>query len=87
MNKHTDNKLRVLSILSENLKNQQPQLVDIEQISEELQLEKFKIRPLLLTMSASGEIECDMDGQHCLITTTGVKSFQKMKNGTSAADF
>lgn len=72
MNTLRELKLRVLSILSDNLKNPQPQVVEIEKIAADLQLSLGETRQLLLRMDEAGEIKSDMDGQYSLITPAGL---------------
>lgn len=72
MNTLRELKLRVLSILSENLKNPQPQVVEIDKIAADLQLSLGETRQLLLRMDEAGEIKSDMDGQYSLITPAGL---------------
>lgn len=72
MNTLRELKLRVLSILSENLKNPQPQVVEIDKIAADLQLSLGETRQLLLRMDEAGEIKSDMEGQYSLITPAGL---------------
>jgi len=72
MTKLKENKLRVLSILNENLRNRQPQVVAIERFADQMQLDLGEIRQLLLRMNATGEIESTPEGQYSLITPTGL---------------
>ena len=81
MKKMKETKLRVLGILSENLKNPQPQVVGIEKIADELQLSIAQIRQLLLIMAEAGEIESDMEGQYSLITPAGLFWLTSMQEG------
>lgn len=79
MKKLMEKKLLVLSILFENLRNRQPQVVGIEKFATEMQLELGEIRQLLLCMNEAGEIESDLDGQYSLITQTGLCLLNSMK--------
>ena len=72
MKKMKEDKLRVLGILRENLRNRQPQVVGIEKIAEELQQNQKETRQLLLSMNKNGEIESDLEGQYALITRAGL---------------
>jgi DNA-binding IclR family transcriptional regulator len=72
MNTLKERKLRVLSILSENLKNPQPQVVGIEKIAADMGLSLGETRQLLLRMDEAGEIKSDMEGQYSLITPAGL---------------
>ena len=74
-----ENKLRVLSILCENLKNPQPEVVGIDRISGELQLSLKETRQLLLNMDQTGEIQSDMDGNYSLITPAGLSCLNSSK--------
>jgi len=67
-----DQKLRVLTILRDNLNNPQPQVVGIETIAAELELSLYDARQLLLRMDAIGVIKIDLDAQYALITSTGM---------------
>lgn len=81
MKKMKETRLRVLGILSENLKNPQPQVVGIEKIADELQLSIAQTRQLLLMMAEAGEIESDMEGQYSLITPAGLFWLTSMQEG------
>ena len=74
-------KFRVLRILCENLRNQQPQVVSIETIAEELQKGIKETRQLLLRMNEAGEIESDLEGQYSLITQTGLILLTSVQGG------
>jgi predicted Rossmann fold nucleotide-binding protein DprA/Smf involved in DNA uptake len=67
-----DKKLRVLAILSDNLKNPHPQVVSIDLIAADLRLSLGETRQLLLKMDQEGEIMSDPDGRYSLITPTGL---------------
>ncbi|MFT5697975.1 MAG: putative Rossmann fold nucleotide-binding protein DprA/Smf involved in DNA uptake [Desulforhopalus sp.] len=69
-----EDKLRILSILSNNLANPQPQVVDIETIAAATNLGLKETRQLLLRMDQDGEIQSDMDGKYSLITLAGLSS-------------
>lgn len=81
MNKIKEKKLRVLSILSDNLKNPQPQVVGIKKIAGELRLSIDETRQLLLRMDEAGEIKSDMEGQFSLITPAGLCRLTAMQEG------
>ena len=66
------NKMRVLGLLSENLKNPQPQVVNTERIAADLQMNLGEARQLLLHMDELGIIKIDMDGHYSLITQAGL---------------
>ena len=69
-----EDKLRILSILSHNLTNPQPQVVDIQTIATATNLSLKETRQLLLRMDQDGEIKSDMDGNYSLITPAGLSS-------------
>jgi DNA-binding IclR family transcriptional regulator len=69
-NKHT---VQVLTILSENLANPQPQLVPTTTIAGRLELGVNQLRPLLRTMEGMGVIQSDPDLRYHLITAEGVR--------------
>lgn len=69
-----EDKLRILSILSNNLTNPQPQVVDIKTISAAINLSMKDTRQLLLCMDKNGEIQSDIDGNYSLITLAGLSS-------------
>lgn len=69
-----EDKLRILSILSNNLTNPQPQVVDIQTIAAATKLSLKETRQLLLRMDQDGEIQSDMDGNYSLITQAGLSS-------------
>jgi len=69
-----EDKLRILSILSSNLTNPQPQVVDIKTISTAINLSMKETRQLLLSMDQNGEIQSDIDGNYSLITQLGLSS-------------
>ncbi len=80
MNTIKEKKLRVLSILCENLKNPQPQVVGIRRISDALQLSLKETRQLLLTMDQAGEIQSEMDGNYSLITPVGISCLNSSRS-------
>lgn len=67
-----ESKLQVLSLLNENLKKPQPQVVGIDEIAWKLQMSLKETRQLLLKMDQDGEIKSDMEGHHSLITRVGL---------------
>jgi hypothetical protein len=69
-----EDKLRILSILSKNLTNPQPQVVDIHTIAAAIKRNLKETRQLLLRMDFDGEIQSDMDGNYSLITQAGLSS-------------
>lgn len=83
MNTIKENKLRVLSILCENLKNPQPQVVGIKKISDVLQMSLKDTRQLLLSMDQAGEIQSEMDGNYSLITPVGLSCLNSSRSMTA----
>ena len=67
-----NNKLLILSLLRENLKNPQPQVVGIERIAGELQMSVRETRQLLLQMDEAGIIKSSPEGHYSLITMEGL---------------
>jgi DNA-binding IclR family transcriptional regulator len=65
-------KIQVLHILSENLKNPQPQLVRSSDIANRLQLSMPETHTLLNVLNDMGVIESNVDNQLSLITRKGV---------------
>ncbi len=76
-----ENKLRVLGILYENLKNPQPQVVGVEKIAAELQMKVGDTRHLLLRMDESGIIKSDLEGHYSLIISEGICWMNTMQSG------
>lgn len=66
------NRMRVLGILRDNLRNSQPQQVNIEKFSTELQLSLKETRDLLLLMDQDGDIQSDIDVNYSIITPAGL---------------
>ena len=81
MKKLREKKILVLSILCENLKNPQPQVVSIDQIADTLQLSIIETRQLLLKMDEAGEIQSDMEGRYSLITPAGLCWLSSIQEG------
>lgn len=77
-----EDKLRILSILSHNLTNPQPQVVDIETIATATKLSLKETRQILLRMDQDGEIQSDIDGSYSLITQAGLSSLNANQMGT-----
>ena len=78
-----EDKLQILSILSHNLSNPQPQVVDIESIASAINLSLKETRRLLLRMDQDGEIKSDMDGNYSLITQAGLLSLNAAQKNAS----
>jgi len=69
-------KIKVLHILSENLKNPQPQLVRSTDIASQLKMSIPETHLLLKVMNDMGVIESNVDGQLSLITQKGLHYLQ-----------
>lgn len=65
-------KLQVLTILSANLRNPQPQLVSTTAIAEKMDIRLPKLQQVLKTMDGMGIIQTDPDLQYNLITQKGL---------------
>jgi len=66
-------KYQVLHILSQNLNNPQPQLVNSSDIANQLKLSLLETQRLLKVMNNMGVIESNMDLQLSLITRKGLQ--------------
>jgi len=66
-------KLQVLTILSDNLKNTQPQLVPSTRIADKMKISIPQLQQVLKCMEGGGEIETDPDLQFNLITLKGLR--------------
>ena len=64
--------LQILTILSKNLQNLQPQLVSTAAIAEAIDLKLSKLHLVLHTMNAIGLIQTNSDLQYNLITRKGL---------------
>ena len=78
MQKH---KLRVLAILTDNLKVTQPQLVSSTAIAGRLNMKLSELQQVLKSMEGMGVIETDPDLQYNLITRKGLLWFQQQGQG------
>ena len=67
--------LQVLTILSKNLLNLQPQLVPTNAIAEEMDISQSQLHVVLKTMHAMGLIQTNPDLQYNLITQQGLHYF------------
>ena len=70
-------KLSILSILSDNLKETEPQLVPSKVIAGRLNLDVSELRPVLKSMEGTGVIETDPDLQYTLITREGLHWYRE----------
>lgn len=67
------NKLQVLEILVENLKNSQPEVVNSQHIANELKISEKDTCQLMKIMHQMGVVISDSDGQRSLITREGLQ--------------
>ncbi len=67
-----EHQLQVLTILSKNLQNPQPQTVPTISIAGEMEIQLPRLRLVLSTMNAMGLIQTDSDLQYNLITRKGL---------------
>jgi len=67
-----EHKLRILTVLSDNLKEAEPQLVSSETIAGRLNMKMPELRQVLKSMEGHGIIETDPDLQYNLITRKGL---------------
>ena len=74
-------KLRVLAILSENLKEFQPELVPSSKIAGQLNMKLPELQQVLKSMAGMGVIETDPDQQYNLITREGLLWFKERRQG------
>lgn len=74
-------KFRILSILSENLKQAEPQLVPSTAIAGRLNLDMSELQPVLKSMEGTGVIETDPDLQYNLITREGLLWYREQAEG------
>lgn len=77
-------KLRVLSILVENLRNAQPQVVESRTIAERLNMSIRETCQLIKVMNAMGIVESDQDGQRSLITRQGLLCLEEQSIAQAA---
>jgi len=70
-------KLQILHILSQNLKNPNPQLVNSNDIANQLNLSLPETHLLLKVLNDMGVIESNVDNQLSLITQEGMHYLEK----------
>lgn len=70
-------KLRILSILKENLREARPQLVPSTTIAGQMNMDLPELQQLLKSMEGMGVIETDPDQQYNLITREGLVWFMQ----------
>ena len=68
----SQNTLKVLTILSENLRNPKPQLVPTTALAAEMDIQLPKLYQVLKTMDSMGIIQTDSDLRYNLITQKGL---------------
>ena len=70
-------KLQILQILSQNLQNPSPQLVDSDEIANRLNISLSETHLLLTIMNDMGVVESNVD--HCLslITRKGLQALER----------
>lgn len=67
----------VLSVLSENLKQPQPEVVDSARIAAALHMELAETRQIVKILREAGAVESDLDGEYALITREGLLWLQE----------
>ena len=67
-----EHQLQVLTILSENLHNPQPQLVPTSSIAGKMDIQLRKLQSVLNIMNAMGLIQTSLNLQYNLITRKGL---------------
>lgn len=70
-------KIQVLHILSQNLRNPEPQLVSSDEIARRLQISLPETELLLKVMNDLGVIESNVDHRLSLITRKGVECLRQ----------
>ncbi len=70
-------KLQVLNILSQNLNNPNPQLVNSNDIASQLNLSLGETHLLLKVMNDMGVIESNVDNHLSLITRKGLRCLEQ----------
>ena len=70
-------KQRVLSVLSENLKSPQPQMLGSSSIAEKLHMKVSDIQQVVKILHEKGAVVCNLEGQYSLITPEGLTWLQK----------
>lgn len=77
-----EHQLQVLTILSENLNNPQPQLVPTAAIAGKMDIKLPKLQLILNTMHAMGLIQTNSDLQYNLITLKGLNYLDEQQMNT-----
>lgn len=77
--KYLDVKHKILNLLLENLKNDQPQAVDSLTLSVKLQLTIKEVRQVVKMMNKMGIVESDQDGDRVVVTHQGLAYLAEME--------
>lgn len=64
---------KLLEILADNLKQPCPGLMRSAEIARRLNMTVKETRQILRSMHGLGIVESDMEGEYCLITTSGLQ--------------
>ena len=72
-----DRKQLILTVLSENLKNPQPDLVASASIADRLKMEIAETRQVIKILHDAGAVVSDLDGYYSLITPEGLDWLQQ----------
>ncbi len=70
-------KQRILSVLSDNLKSLQPDVVPSESIADALQMELSETRQMIKVLHDTGAVVSDLEGHYSLITLEGLHWLQQ----------
>jgi DNA-binding MarR family transcriptional regulator len=73
-------KLRILSILRDNLQQSPPQLVTSSAIAGRMNMKLPEVQQVLKSMEGMGVIETDPDQQYTLITQEGLLWYMEQQN-------
>lgn len=76
LNQH---RIQVLTILSKNLDNPQPQLVPTTAIAGQMDIRFSELQQVLLAMDGMGVIQTDPDLQYSLITRKGLNYLKQQR--------
>ena len=68
-----NSRIQLLEILADNLKNPHPGLMPSNEIARRLNMTVAETKQILISMDGMGIIECDMEGEYCLITPCGLQ--------------
>lgn len=81
----TQKHLQILTILSENLSNPQPQLVKTSLLAAQMDIGISELQKVLKAMDGLGIIQTDPDLQYNLITREGVQFLERQGPGVRTA--